>query len=154
MIHYLPYTYYWVCRLQGYKSGHSVDWAATGCWVALLEAGAGARLQVGDDDLVVDVVLLVVGLLDDVVGTGGLGGGRLGVVDEALAALRPHLVAHLDDDVADEADDQHAAHHVQLHPLAQVRAVRVRDHEARRLPQPEVAERRLLVAPEQRPVDT
>lgn len=106
--------------------------------------------QVRHDDLVVDVVLLVVRLVDRV----GRQRLRLGVVGQPFEPPRLDAVPDLDDDVTDEADHQHDAHHVQLLAGAQVRAVRVRHHEARRLPQPVVAERRLLVAPEQRPVDT
>lgn len=102
------------------------------------------------DDLVVDVVLLVVRLVHGLVGKRL----RLGVLRQPLQPSGFDAVTDLHDYVAHEPDAQHHAHHVQLLPGAQVRTVRVRDHEARRLPQPVVAERRLLVAPEQRPVDT
>lgn len=100
-------------------------------------------------DLVVDVVLLVVRLVHGVVRRRL----RLGIVGQPLQPPRLDAVPDLDDHVADEADAQHDAHDVQLLAGAQVRAVRVRHHEAGRLPQPVVAERRLLVAPEQRAVD-
>lgn len=101
------------------------------------------------DDLVVDVVLLVVGLVDGLVGQRL----RLGVVGQPFEPPGLDAVPDFDDYVADEPDKQHDAHDVQLLPGAQVGAVRVRHHEAGRLPQPIVTERRLLVAPEQRPVD-
>lgn len=102
-----------------------------------------------DDDLVVDVVLLVVGLVDGLVGQRL----RLRVVGQPLEPPGLDAVPDLDDYVPDEPDEQHDAHDVQLLPGAQVGAVRVRHNEAGRFPQPVVAERRLLVAPEQRPVD-
>lgn len=108
----------------------------------------------GDDDLVVDVILLVVRLLDHVVGL-GLGRGHLGslrVLGELLLALLLLLVQDLDDDVADHADAEHDEHDVELHARAQVVAVGVGDDEARGLPQPVVAEGGLLVASEQRSV--
>lgn len=102
------------------------------------------------DDLIVDVVLLVVGLVDGLVGQRL----RLRVVGQPFEPPGLDAVPDLDDYVPDEPDEQHDAHDVQLLPGAQVRAVRVRHHEAGRLPQPIVTERRLLVAPKQRPVDT
>lgn len=90
----------------------------------------------GDDDLVVDVILLVIRLLDHVVGL-GLGRGHLGslrVLGELLLALLLLLVQDLDDDVADHADAEHDEHDVELHARAQVVAVGVGDDEARGLP--------------------
>lgn len=99
-----------------------------------------------DDDLVVEIVLLVVSFL------------RLIRLGSCLCGLRifgdrfePPLLAsvqQLDDDVAYAADDQHRQHHVQLHTSAEVRAVRIGDHETSALPQSVVREGCLLVAPE------
>lgn len=105
-----------------------------------------------DDDLVVEIVLLVVGLLRLI-----RFGGRLGGLRVLGDRLQPPLLAsvqQLDDDVAYGAGDQHRQHHVQLHTGAEVRAVRISDHEAGALPQPVVREGRLLVAPEQRAVES
>lgn len=102
------------------------------------------------DDLVVDVVLLVVGLVDGLVGQRL----RLRVVGQPLEPPSLDAVPDFDDYVPDEPDEQHDAHDVELLPGAQVRAVCVRHHEAGRLPEPVVTECRLLVAPKQRSVDT
>lgn len=110
---------------------------------------ARALSQVGDDYVIVDVVLLVVGLFRLV----GLGLGGLGVLLDGLAPLLLAPVQQLDDYVADAADNQDVKHHVELHAGAEVRAVGVGDDEASRLPEPIVGERGFLVATEQRAVE-
>lgn len=103
------------------------------------------------DDFVVDVVLLVVRLVCGLVAHRRLG---FRVFGQPLQPPRFDAVPDLDDYVTDEADHQDHAHDVQLLPSAQMRTVRVRDDEAGRLPQPVIAKSRLLVASEQRAVDT
>jgi len=102
------------------------------------------------DDLVVDVVLLVVGLVDGLVGQRL----RLRVVGQPFEPPGLDAVPDFDDYVPDEPDEQHDTHDIQLLTGAQVGAIRVRHYEAGRLPQPIVTERRFLVTPKQRPVDT
>lgn len=97
-----------------------------------------------DDDLVVEIVLLVVGFFRLI--RLGLGGFR--VLGDRFEPSLLAPVQQLDDDVARGACDQHCQQHVQLHTGAEVRAVRVGDHEAGALPQSVVREGRLFVAPE------
>lgn len=102
------------------------------------------------DDFVVNVVLLIVRFVHGIVGQRF----QFGIFSQTLEPSRFDAVPDLHYDVAHESHDQHYAHDVQLLPGAQVCAVRVRYHETDRFPQTEVAERRLLVSPEQRAVDS
>jgi len=106
--------------------------------------------QVRNDDLVVEIVLLVVGLLRLI----RLGLGGLRILGDRFEPSLLAPVQQLDDDIARSADDQHRQQHVQLHTGAEVRAVRVGDHEAGAFPQSVVRKGRLLVAPEQRAVQS
>lgn len=105
-----------------------------------------------DDDLVVEIVLLVVGLLRLIRFGSCL--GSLRILGDRFESSLFASVQQFDDDIAYGASDQHRQHHVQLHTGAEVRAVRVGDYEAGALPQPVVRKGRLLVAPEQRAVES
>lgn len=96
------------------------------------------------NDVVVNVVLLVVGLL----GLIGLGLSGLGILGQGLKSFLFAPVKDLDDYVADAADNQDVQHDVELHTGAQVGTVGVSDDETGRLPQTVVREGCLLVASE------
>lgn len=86
--------------------------------------------QMGDGDLVVEVVLLVVSLFRLI----RLDLGGLRVLGDRFEPLLLAPVQQFDNNVAYGAGNQHRQHHVQLHTGAEVRAVRVSDHETGALP--------------------
>lgn len=105
-----------------------------------------------NNNFIVDIVLLVVGLLRLWRLLGGGQGGRLLL----LRLLPPHF-AHmmdLDDRVHEAAGQQDGEHHVQLHAGAQMGRIGVRDYEAHTFPQTVVREGRFLVPSEERSVQS
>jgi len=85
-----------------------------------------------DDDFVVEIVLLVVSFFRQI----RLGGclGSLRVLGDRFEPPLLASVQQLDDNVAYGANNQHRQQYVQLHAGAEMRAVRVSDHEASALP--------------------
>lgn len=102
----------------------------------------------GNDDLVVEVVLFVVGLFRLI----RFDLGALRVLSDRFESSLFAPVQQLDNDVTYGAGNQHRQHHVKFHTSAEVRAIRVGDYEAGALPQSVVREGRLFVAPEQRSI--
>lgn len=86
--------------------------------------------QMSDGDLVVKVILLVVGLLRLI----RLDLGGLRVLGNCFEPSLLAPVQQFDNDVAHSADNQYRQQYIQLHTGAEMRAIRIGDHETSALP--------------------